>query len=136
MENLDDKEIQRLIEEQFRKSKLAVAQESDDDALYRMIFTELEKNPSDYSDSSLAENVILEIEHIQRRDEEVIYGLLITVISLIIFGLTYLAIRTEPNNQLKNILHFLTAHKVIIFFAVINFAIIQTVDKYMLKTKI
>jgi len=133
MENMDDEEIQRLIEEQL-KGKIPPGRSEDNDKnLYRVLFAELAKEPSEIKNWQLAEKVIEQILTARERREQIYYGLVIVAIMFLVSGLTYLTMERVDSSTLNTISHFVIANKVVLFFIFFTFCLIQLLDKYLVK---
>jgi hypothetical protein len=133
---MDDEEIQRLIEEQLKGTELPRRSEDKDLNLYRLLFMELKKEPLEMKDMKLTENVIGKILVEQDRRERIYYGLVIAVVIILVSGLTYFVMERTDSVTLNTITDFLIANKVICFFILSTFCLIQVLDKYLVKRNI
>ena len=136
MESMDDEEIQRLIEEQLKGTEFPGRSEDKDLNLYRLLFMELKKEPLEMKDIKLTENVIGKILVEQDRWERIYYGLVIAVVIILVSGLTYFVMERTDSVTLNAITDFLIANKVICFFILSTFCLIQVLDKYLVKRNI
>ena len=93
MENLDDEEIQRLIEEQLKGHRSNVDTEgAEDAALYRLLFAELNRAPLQNINSEIPEKVVRKIELKRENVERVYYAVSVFAILLLFSALVYGAI--------------------------------------------
>jgi hypothetical protein len=137
MENMDDEEIQRLIEEQLKAHRLKDTPEKDDDAaLYQVLFAELEKHPLQNTNSELADRIVREIELKLDKAERFYYGMLIFAFLIFFSALMYGAFVSTNDALSGQIAHFLIANKSICFFIVLAFCTIQVVDQLIELRKI
>jgi hypothetical protein len=136
MENLDDENIQRLIEEQLKSYQTnAVYKKDEDAALYRVLFVELEKKHLSNKESSLAERVIRQIEMKQERMERIHDSIFIFAILFFISILTYSAIALNNDVLPGRVIHFFVANRFICGFIVLTFFCIQLMDRHIEKRR-
>jgi hypothetical protein len=135
MENLDDDEIQRLIEEQLCGHESPAREKYEDDDLYRLLFAELGNPPSNREDAQLAERVVNQIERKQERIERIVDALFICAVCLLTSGVSFLALSLTNTDLSSAISQFLVANRSVGFYIVGAYCAIQLLDRTILKER-
>ena len=135
MENLDDEEIQRLIEELFKSPHSLNSQGLNDDAvLYEVLFSELNKYPV-ASQDHLADKIVLSIEKTLDKKDKFYNILAITVLSFSFAAILTIAMVTINSPLVIQIRNFIHVHLSAFLYVLGMFIIIQIADNFINSRK-
>lgn len=136
MENLDDDEVQRLIQQQLKADKQTGLPGNDNDVqLYNMLFKVLAENPYAIADSPLADNLARNLGLRQENVDRICYHLMITAAILLILGITYAGMARAAVSQTNAVIQYFMDHKANCLFMVLSFIFIRLSDSFIGKSK-
>jgi len=137
MKELNEKELNRLLEEQLEQDKnQGVPRNGDDTAVYRLLFTALADEPNMLQNIDLAETVVKQVKNNELKKETMRYNLLIVFVLIAGILSAYFAIRYISPAALNSALNYIEAYKWIAIFIILCFGTIQLVDQSLVKRKL
>jgi len=133
MENIDEEEIQRFIEERFKSQQPVNSQSRNDGAfLYEVLFSELTQFPV-ASQNHLADKIVLLLEKECEKKDKLYNILAIAALSISFAALVLIALINSP--ILMQIGRFMHIHLSAFLYVLVMFSIIQTADKFISSRK-
>jgi hypothetical protein len=134
MEELNEEEIQRLLEQQLKEGGMQELPGSNKDAgLYQLLFAALADEPGTLQNSGLAEAVVKQIKINEQKTESLRYNILIAAVLVAGLLSSYFAISYLNPAVLQSALIFIEAYKWIFIFIIFCFGIIEIADKSLVK---
>ena len=137
MKELNEKEFQRLLDEQFKEVEKQGLHNIEEDAdLYRLLFTALADEPTVLQNNDLADMVVKQIKINEQKAETLRYSMIIAAVLIAGITVAYFSLHYINPAVLKSTLIFMATYKWIFIFFVFCFGLIEIADKNLVKSKL
>ena len=137
MKELNEKEFQRLLDEQFKEVEKQGLHNIEEDAdLYRLLFTALADEPTVLQNNDLADMVVKQIKINEQKAETLRYSMIIAAVLIAGITVAYFSLHYINPAVLKSTLIFMATYKWIFIFFVFCFGLIEIADKNLVKRKL
>jgi uncharacterized membrane protein len=137
MKELNEKEFQRLLDEQFKEVEKQGLHNIEEDAdLYRLLFTALADEPTVLQNNDLADMVVKQIKINEQKAETLRYSMIIAAVLIAGITVAYFSLHYINPAVLKSTLIFMATYKWIFIFFLFCFGLIEIADKNLVKRKL